>query len=140
MARSNAVGKLRDIVDAQGDVRTTLLRELGEIAQEKVLHGQVLVATHPGNKYHPGTHLLRTDKDLLESQYQGTVFLVLAVGPEAFTDNPKLAIRHQIKAEVGDWVLARPSDGMQLLIRQVPCRLFEDANIKMIVTAPEIFW
>ena len=145
MARSNAVGKLRDIVEAVSkegrDPKEAFLKELGGIGGEKVLHSQVLVGTFAGNIYHPGTKILRTDRDLQEQQFQGSIALVLAVGPGAFKDDaPRGVFFHGMKANVGDWVLCRPSDGLQLYIREVPCRLFEDVNIKMVVSDPEIYW
>lgn len=140
MSRSNAVGKLREIVEAQGDTRELLLNKLGDLAHDDVLHGHVLAAIHPGTQYHPGTKILRTDKDLQETQYQGSVFLVVKLGPSAFQDEPKLGISHKLKAKPGDWILARPSDGLQLYIREVPCRLFADADVKMIIKDPEIYW
>jgi hypothetical protein len=140
MAASNAVGKLREIVEAHGDTRELLLQAVGSVEHERVLHGQILAAVYPGSQYHAGTKILRTDKSLQESQYQGTVFLVLKLGPSAFDDEPKLGIAHKDRAKVGDWILARPSDGMQLFIREVPCRLFEDSNVKMIVSDPTMYW
>ena len=143
MSRSNAVGKLSEIVQAVqagGDSKDVLFEQLGDISKVRVLHGQVLVATHAGTMYHPGTKILRTDKSLQETQFQGSIGLVVRVGPSAFVDAPKIGIEHRDKAEVGDWVLYRPSDGLQLYIREVPCRLFDDSNIKMVVGDPEIFW
>ena len=141
MARSNAIGKLRDIVEAEGDPKTVIIKKIGPIPDEQVLHSQVLVATYAGSKYHPGTSLLRTDRDVQESQFQGSIALVVKVGPGAFKDDPPRGIFfHGKTVKEGDWVLTRPSDGLQLLIREVPCRLFEDVNIKMVVTDPEIYW
>lgn len=139
MPRSNAVGKLRDIVESQEDPRKALLAQIGDISGQQILHSQVLVAPYAGSKYHAGTSILRTDKDLQEVQYQGSIGLVIAVGPGAFKDAPGAAF-HGMKAKVGDWVLFRPSDGLQLYIREVPCRLFEDVAIKAVVSEPEIYW
>ena len=70
MARSNAVGKLRDIVEAvsNGNVspKAAIHKELGNIADEKVLHSQVLVVTYVGSMYHAGTKIFKTDKALQE--------------------------------------------------------------------------
>jgi len=137
VARSNAVGKLRQIVDEEGDPKDVLLRALGKIDQ--VTRAQVLVATHPGAKYHTGTKILRTDTDLLEQRFQGSVGLVVAMGPLAFVDAPGASFG-DVRAKVGDWVLARPADGLELFINQVPCRLFEDANILMVVSNPDSYW
>jgi len=139
MARSNAVGKLRAIVESQTDPKKALLDSLGDLAHSEVLHAQVLVATHPGSKYHPGTTLLRTDRDLLEQKYQGGIGLVIGVGPLAFKDDGVNKFGGKTVAP-GDWVLYRPADGLELYINEVPCRLFEDVNIKMRVKDPTIYW
>ena len=145
MARSNAVGKLRDIVEAvsNGNVspKAAIHKELGNITDEKVLHSQVLVVTYVGSMYHAGTKIFKTDKALQEDQFQGSIGLVVKVGPGAFKDDPPRGVFfHGMSVKVGDWVLTRPSDGLQLYIREVPCRLFEDVNVKMVVSDPEIFW
>lgn len=139
MARSNAVGKLSQIIESELHPKEGLLSALGDLSQERLLHSQVLVAVHPGTKYHPGTKILRTDRDLQEIQYQASIGLVVKVGPGAFKDAPGAAF-HGEKAIVGDWVLTRPADGLQLLINEVPCRIFEDVNIKMVVSDPERYW
>lgn len=139
MARSNAVGKLREIAEAVGDPKQVIFKAVGDLSDEVVLHSQVLVAVRPGSQYHPGTKILRTDRSLQEDQFQGTTGLVVKVGPGAFVDAPGAQFHGQ-KVEVGDWVLFRPSDGLQLMIREVPCRLFEDVHIKMKVNDPDIYW
>lgn len=139
MARSNTVGKLRDIVEAAGDPKDQLWRNLGDLSGEEVQHAQVLVAMFAGSKYHPGTTLLRTDRDLMEQKFQGSVGMVVKMGPGAYKDD-KMAQFYGVKLEVGDWVLFRQSDGLPLNIREVPCVLFEDVNIKMRVSDPSIYW
>lgn len=140
MARSNAVGKLREIVDAATDPRTALLRALGDLSNETVLHSQVLVATYAGSKFHAGTSILRTDQSLKEDQFQGTVGLVVKMGKGAFVDQLPQVNFHGDTLEIGDWVFVRPSDGISLFIRQVPCRLFEDVHVKIKVNNPEMYW
>lgn len=140
MARSNAVGRLREIIESEGDPKEALLAAVAkQIPDDMVTRCQVLVATHPGHKYHPGTRLLRTDQDLKEQQYQANIGLVVKLGPGAFIDAPGAAF-YGVRAEVGDWVLMRPADGLSMLINQVPCRLFEDAGILMVVKNPELYW
>jgi hypothetical protein len=140
MARSNAVGKLRQIIESQqDDPKKALLDALGDLEHSEVLHAQVLVATHAGSKYHPGTKILRTDRDLQEQQFQGSIGLVVAVGPLAFKDDGPNKFGGRT-VEPGDWVLYRAADGLQLYINEVPCRLFEDVNIKMRVQDPTIYW
>lgn len=139
MARSNAVGKLREIVEARMDPKSAVRKELGDLSKDKVTRCQVLVATYAGQKTHSGTSILRIDQDLNEQRFQGSIGLVVALGPGAFKDAPGASF-HGIEAKVGDWVLTRPADGLQMLINSVPCRLFEDVNILMVVDDPDKFY
>ena len=137
--RSNAIGKLREIIEQEGDPKEVLLSSIGDLSNCPVARSQVLVATHAGEKFHAGTKILRTDKDLVEQQYQGSVGLVVKLGLGAF-ENARNLDFHGFKANIGDWVLTRPADGLQLYINQVPCRLFDDVNILMLVDDPQRFW
>jgi co-chaperonin GroES (HSP10) len=140
VARSNAVGKLRQIVEEQLDPKQALLKALGkELNSVDVLGCRVLVAVYTGGKHHAGTSILRIDTDLLEQKYQCPVGLVVSMGPGAFVDAPGAAF-HGVEAKVGDWVFFRPSDGQSTQINQVSCRVFEDVNILMVVNDPSLYW
>jgi co-chaperonin GroES (HSP10) len=139
MARSNALGALREIVESPEGPKVALLKKLGDISKERVQHCQILVAIHPGSDKHAGTSILKSDNALMEDKWQGKVGLVLAVGPGAYQDTPTVKFYGQ-SVKVGDWVLAQPSAGLELYIREVPCRLFEDVNIRIVVDDPEIYW
>lgn len=140
MARSNALGKLREIVEsAENDPKQAILKAVGDISKERIQHCQVLVAISPGSKYHPGTRILKSDNAVMEDKWQGKVGLVLAVGPGAYQDTPQVKFYGQ-SVKPGDWVLTQPSAGLELYIREVPCRLFEDVNIRIVVHDPEIYW
>jgi len=136
---SRGLVKLSEIIDAEGDTRQVMLSKIGDLSDVQVLHSQVLVSVHPGTKYHQNTKILRTDNDVMEQRFQGTAFLVLKLGPGAFKDD-HIAKFHGLSLKEGDWVLARPSDGLELMIREVPCRLFDDVKIRMKVGDPLIFW
>ena len=139
-ARSNTIGKLRQLVESQDNPKKALLDALGDIQQtDKVMHCQVLVAVYAGRSTHAGTSILKADRALQEQQYQGCVGLVVAMGPGAYLDGPGAQF-HGVQPRVGDWILFRPSDGMQTSIRSVPCRIFDDVNIKMVVADPEDYY
>lgn len=139
MARSNSIIKIREIAESSADPREALFAALGELDTElAVLHSQVLVATYVEPARTSGGILL-PDSSLQEGRFQGSVGLVIALGPGAFKDDG-VAQFHGEKVSVGDWVMFRPADGLEMFIRQVPCRLFEDVNIKMRVSNPQNFW
>lgn len=139
MARSNAIGKMREIADADTDPKELLLRAVGNIPKElTVFHSQVLCAGYirPG-KTKGGIFL--TDKSVEEDRWQGNVGLVIAMGKGAFKDDG-IAQFHGDSVKVGDWVMYQSADGVGLFIREVPCRLFQDTRILMKVTDPEIYY
>ena len=139
-SNSNAVGNLRLIAETgDGDIKKATLKALGNLKNERVLHSQVLVAIWAGTQYHAGTKILKSDKALQETIYQGSVGIVIKVGAGAFKDVPGAKFYGET-LKVGDFVLMKPSDGLQLMINGVPCRLFEDVNIKMVVSDPELYW
>ena len=138
---ASTVNKLRAAAEATetlDDSKAQIFKAVGKYSDE-VLHALVLVAVYPGSKYHPGTTLLRTDKNLLEQKYQGNAGLVIAVGPGAFKDD-KIAKFHGKKIEVGDWVVMRPSDGLAMNYKEWPCYLFEDVQIKIKIADPSIYY
>lgn len=139
MARSNAIAKIREIAESNQDPKLAIRRALGDAATRfQVFHSQVLVATYIQPAQTKGGIFI-PDKSLQEDQFQGTVGLVVALGPGAFKDD-NIAKFHGLSLKVGDWCLYRPSDGLQLYVREVPCRLFEDVNIKMRILDPQMFW
>jgi co-chaperonin GroES (HSP10) len=136
MSRS-AMKKMREIAENSTDPRQALLDALGNHATE-VLHSKVLVATYvrpamtKGGVYMP-------DKVIEEDRFQGTIGLVVGLGPGAFKDD-NIAQFHGKKLKVGDWVMYVAADGIAMFINEVPCRLFDDTRILMKVKDPELYF
>jgi len=135
---STAIRTLREIAAAD-DTYQALLDKVGDLSKEvEVFHNLVLVATYVEPEKTSGG-IIKPDKSLLEARYQGKLGVVLEVGPGAFRDD-SVAKFHGIKVKRGDVVLYRPADGLELFLRGVPCRLFEDRQIKMRVQNPKDYW
>lgn len=137
MARSNAIGKMRQIAEDTTDPKQVLLKVLGKHDTE-VFHSQVLVAGYV-RPARTKSGLWLTDKTIEEDRYQGNIGMVIALGPGAFKDDT-IAQFHGKKLAVGDWVMYVPADGISLFIKEVPCRLFSDTRVLMRVTDPEIYY
>src|ERR1700743_542315 len=109
------------------DPRDDLFNEIGDLSSFEVLHNQVLVAIY---KRPEGTRsgIILTDQSRDEDRHQGKVGLIVKAGPSAFTDPsgrwqfPDLA--------VGDWVFFRVSDGWNMSVNQVDCRMVSDTQIR----------
>ena len=137
MAKSNYSAKMKEIASSSLPPKQAHLAALGNF-KDKLLHSQVLVVTYVQPEKTAGGIII-PDKSKDEDRYQGTLGLVVAMGPGAFKDD-NIAKFHDVKLKIGNWVLYRPSDGLELFINQTPCRIFEDVHIKMIVESPELYW
>jgi co-chaperonin GroES (HSP10) len=137
MPKTNAIQKARQIAESEEDTKTAHLRALGKFP-DQVLHSQVLCMGYvQPAKTEGGIYLV--DKGLEEDRFQGKIFLVIAKGPGAFKDD-KIAQFHGANIEVGDWVFARTSDGLELFINGNSVRLFEDVDIRMKINQPRLYW
>lgn len=136
-----ARAKLREIASAD-DPKEALLEALGDISGLELFHNQVMVATYIRPEKTAGGIYL-PDKTLTEDRFQGKVGLVVKVGPLAFKDDGPYKFGG-VEIKEGDWVFYRASDGMELFSVDktggVPCRVFEDTQIKGRVSDPAMLW
>lgn len=155
MARSNAIGKMRQIAEDKlnrtdpvlAHLRAITGRHKGTMKQLlknpmepdlSVLHSQVLVMGYVPPSISKGGIIL-TDKSTEEERFQGNIGLVVGLGAGAFKDD-NIAQFNGDSLQIGDWVMYVAADGVSLFIREVPCRLFSDTRILMKVTSPEIYY
>jgi len=155
MARSNAIGKMREISEDKVNVTDPRLAHLRAIAREpkkslvwltknvlkdeiKVLHSQVLVMGYVAPARTKGG-LFMPDKVVEEDRFQGNVGIVVALGAGAFRDD-HIAKFNGDSLAVGDWVMYVAADGVSLFINEIPCRLFSDTRILMKVQDPGIYY
>ncbi|SRR5258708_7460660 len=136
---------LRDIAQAaQRDPKQALLDAVGDLADIEVFHNLVLVATYIEPEKTAGGIIL-TDKTLAEGRFQGKAALVLKRGPLAFVDDGHIKFGG-VTVEPGDWVLVRPSEGLEMFkgaagAREgASVRLFEDSHIKGRVKDPSAIY
>ncbi len=145
---------LRSIAQAAAyDPKQALLERAGSLIDYSIFHNLVLVATYiaPPRKMRgpdgKDIEFHMTDKGLMEDRFQGKIGLVLKCGPLAFKDD-SVAKFGGIEVEVGDWVMYRPSDGIELFIKDhlgkqndgLACRLIEDSLIKGRVSDPSLIY
>lgn len=155
MARSNAIGKMRQIAEDKlnstdpvlAHLRAVTGRHKGTLKQLlknpmapdlNVLHSQVLVMGYVAPARSKGG-LFMPDRVVEEDRFQGNVGMVIGLGTGAFKDDT-IAQFNGDSLQIGDWVMYVAGDGIQLFIREVPCRLFSDTRILMKVTSPEIYY
>jgi co-chaperonin GroES (HSP10) len=137
MANSNATQKMREIAESKLPSKKAHLKALGIYADE-VFHSQVLCMTYISPEKTQGGIII-PDKPKDEDRFQGKIGLVIAMGPGAFKDDA-VAKFHGQTISVGDWVLVRPSDGMEMFYNGCSLRLFQDVDIRKRITDPSKYW
>lgn len=125
---------LRDIAQAAAfDPERAIRDALGDISGVEIFHHHILVATYIEPEVTSGG-IIKPDNTLAQNRFQGKAALVLLCGPNAFRDDGTTSFGG-ITVAPGDWVFARPADGMEVFIggagatSGVSCRIFADKDI-----------
>jgi co-chaperonin GroES (HSP10) len=126
------------IMEHEVDPADSIRKEMGDISSVEVFNNQVLVAVYiRPQKTKSG--IILTNQTTDEDRYQSKVGLVLKKGPQAFED-----ISGQwfdgLNIEEGDWIVFRPSDGWNITVNNVLCRIIDDVNIRGRVDQPDRVW
>lgn len=138
---------LREIASAT-DQRAAILEATAEaIAGIEVMRNRVLVATYVVPEKTSGG-IIRIDKNIDESRFQGKVGLILKKGPAAFKFTDKMDIEHpSVEPEVGDWVFYRTADTMECGIAKdgdrgngISCRMIYDDLVQGRIVNPDAIY
>ena len=131
--KSSAMKMKHDVDPAQ-----ELLSKIGDLSDIELMHNNILVAVYiRPEKTASGIHLPDTNRK--EDEYQGKVGLVVKQGPLAFKDDKNFQWGGQ-SLKTGDWVCFRVSDGWQMKVNGVLCRVFEEVHIRGKLAAPDAIW
>jgi co-chaperonin GroES (HSP10) len=118
--------------------KDTIFSEIGDLSSIKVFNNQVLVAIYKRpEKTKSG--IVLTDNTRNEDKYQGKVGLVLKKGPLAFVDDEETWFK-DVEINEGDWIFFRPSDGWQMNVHGVDCRVLRDIDIRGTIKEPDQVW
>lgn len=103
----------------------------------------ILVAHYVRDRVGRG-HIIAAHQTQNEDKYQGKCGLVVAVGSEAFKDAPDTRF-YGFKAEVGEWVIYKNSDGRDLEFvppkgEKLLMRSLRDGEIFMKASRPDQIW
>jgi co-chaperonin GroES (HSP10) len=126
------------IMEHENDPRQKLLDEIGDVKDLEIFNNQLLVAVYiRPQKTKSGIYL--TEKTTDEDRYQSKVGLVIKMGPDAFNDDTGRWFKG-MNIQVNDWIVFRPSDGWNITVNNVLCRMIDDVNIKGKVVHPDQVW
>ena len=120
------------------DPSQVLLDKVGSLKGVEIPGNQVLLAIYERPQVTAGGIRL-PDKYRDEERYQGKAAVVVAKGQRAFDEGYRKNFG-DMTAEIGDWIVIRPSDGWPVTVNGVLCRMITDEAIKMKVDSPDRVW
>lgn len=115
-----------------------LLEKLGDMSGITLMHNNILVATYVRPE-RTASGIILADTTRKEDEHQGKAGLVVKLGPLAFKDDAVNKFHGQTLS-IGEWVFYRISDGWQMKINGIHCRVFEEAHIRGRLTAPDLIF
>lgn len=117
------------------DPRDELLKSLGDLSTIELFNNTILLAVYiRPQRTKSGLYL--SDKTIDEDRYQSKVGLLVGAGPMAFAD-PEGQWFSGVQIKSHDWLVYRPSDGWNVTVNGVLCRMMVDTQIRMRISHPD---
>lgn len=117
------------------DPKKVILDEIGELSTIHIFNSQLLVAVYLRPERTKSGFIL-PDAHLKEDRYQSKVGLVVKKGPLAFVD-PEGKWFDGRTVDNHEWVVFRPSDGWNITINGVLCRIIDDISVRAQIPDPD---
>ena len=117
------------------DPKQELFDKLGDLSDVEVFNNQIILATYVRPEKTKGG-IIVTDNFRSEDLYQGKIGLLVAKGHSAFQEETGEWFGDST-FDLGDWLVFRPSDGWNITIHGVPCRILSDTQVKGRVKSPD---
>ena len=124
-----------EAISTAKDPKKAIMEMAGDLGDVEVIGTMVLVGTYYRPEKTAGG-IIRVTQNKEEDTWQGKVGLVMKLGPDAFRDDEGELFEQS--AKVGEWCVYKVGDGWSLTIRDCPCRLIRDVNIRLKVKDPTI--
>ncbi len=120
------------------DPKKKILDEIGDISTFEIFNNNILVAVYQRPaKTKSGIFL--TDKTTEEDRFQSKVGLLVKMGSRAFEPNDE-GWFDGVKFELSDWITFRPSDGWNITVNGVLCRMLSDTQVRGRSKHPDEVW
>lgn len=123
------------------DIKEAILEAVGTAVEQYTLFDDdVLLATYiRPEKTKGGIIMPERVKD--EDRFQGKAGLLLKCGPTAFRYDRSGMYNFEGDApKLHDWVVYRPSDGWEIALNGVSCRIIRASMLRGAVEDPSVIW
>ena len=126
------------IMDHEIDPKQKILDEIGDISTFEIFNNNILVAVYQ-RPAKTKSGIILTDKTTEEDRFQSKVGLLVKVGPRAFEPNDE-GWFDGVKFNLNDWITFRPSDGWNITVNGVLCRMLSDTQVRGRQQYPDEVW
>lgn len=120
------------------DPKVDLIKAVGKLDGFDIYHNQILCAVYIRPEKTKGGIVL-PDQHRNEDRHQSKVGLILKAGPDAFVDSTGVWFK-EVSVKVHDWIVFRPSDGWNITVNGILCRILKDENIRGRISHPDLVW
>lgn len=124
------------------DPKQAIIGEIGEstLAEYRLFDDDVLLGTYIRPEKTAGGIII-PDKLKEEDRYQGKVGLLLKAGPTAWKyDRSGAYLFEGEPPQINDWVIYRASEGWEMALNGVSCRIISAKLIRGVVSDPSVIW
>ena len=126
------------IMDHEIDPKQKILDEIGDISTFEIFNNNILVAVYQ-RPAKTKSGIILTDKTTEEDRFQSKVGLLVKVGSRAFEPNDE-GWFDGVKFNLNDWITFRPSDGWNITVNGVLCRMLSDTQVRGRQQYPDEVW
>ena len=126
------------LMQHEKDPRQSLRDEIGDLSAVEIFNNQLLVAVYLRPK-RTKSGLYLADQTTDEDRFQSKVGLLLKKGPSAFNDESGAWFSGEA-FNVDDWLVFRPSDGWNITVNGVLCRMLADTQVRGRIDQPDRVW
>jgi len=123
------------------DIKESILKALGSaVDQYRLFDDDVLLATYiRPEKTAGGIIMPERVKD--EDRFQGKAGLLLKCGAAAFKFDRSGMFKFEGEApNIHSWVVYRPSDGWEIALHGVSCRIIRSVMLRGVIDDPSVIW
>lgn len=118
------------------EFKSKVMEKIGDLSEIEIPYNQVLLATYVRPEKTKGG-IIRTASNVEEDIFQGKVGLILKVGKDAFRDDGDYVF-NGFSFQPGEWGVFKVGDAWSVSIKDVPCRIVRDTNIRLKIKTPDI--
>ncbi len=140
--RNAAISLSIDRLSRASDPKLAVIHEIGQdvIDDYRLFDDDLLLATYIRPERTAGGIIL-TDKAKEEDRYQGKAGLLLKAGPTAWKyDHSGVYHFEGEQPALHSWLIYRASEGWEMALKGVSCRIIRAKFIRGVVTDPTVIW